>query len=109
MAVVPASTVTIAQMAAHLNGAAADADVIRWYAEAKLLTADVFAQAWRDVPVEVVDDVVYRVGRALKDSGKKAATGAGQVAVTDGSPSRVPADPYASSYALIRRYVVLGL
>lgn len=107
MAVVPDSTVTQAQLAAHISRTPDEAK--RIYDEALLIVTDAFASAWRDVPVEFVDECVYRVGRSLRDIEKKASTGAAQVTATEAAPFRVPSDPLASSYSIIRRYVALGL
>lgn len=107
MAVVPVTTVTTADLAPRL-GNPGEAEVARILAEAKVIVSDIFAAAWRDVPVEIVDECVYRVARAIKDA-SKASTGAGQVTATDAQPLRSPADPLTSSYPLVRRYVVLGI
>lgn len=110
MATIPDTTVTAELIAPKLganNGVTAE--VTRLYELAVSEVKDAFASAWKDVPVEIIDECVYRVGRALKDSANKSAGGAGQVAVNDGPPLRAPADPRASSYPLIRRYVVLGI
>lgn len=110
MAVVPDSTVTAAQLAPRIgaNNGVTD-EVTRIWEEAKILVADIFAGAWRDVPLHVVNECVYRVGRGIKDATNKASNGAGQVTAGDAQPLRAPADPLTSSYPLIRRYVVLGI
>lgn len=110
MANVAETTVTAALLAPKLGEKGAPSDEAkRIYALAVSEVAGAFAGAWKDVPVEIVDECVYRVGRAIKDTTNKSASGSGQVAVNEGPQLRAPADPLASSYALIRRYVVVGV
>lgn len=110
MVAIPATTVTAADLGPRIGVLGAPTpEVIRIHALASGEVARAFAGAWKDVPVETIDECVYRVGRAIKDATNKSSTGAGQVSVTDGPPLRAPADVLASSYALIRRYVVLGI
>lgn len=109
MAIAPPTTVTVATLAPRIGLTADDPEAARILALAASAVADALAGAWRNVPVATVDECVYRVARAFKDSTKKASTGAGQVTVTDGSPLRAPADPLVSALPIIRRYVVMGL
>lgn len=108
MATVPATTVTAQQLGDRL-GTKDQTEAKRLLDLASKMVADTLAHAWRDVPVDVVNELVYRVGRALKDSAKTNSGGAGQVTVTDATTLRAPADPLTSSYPIIRRYVVMGL
>lgn len=64
------------------------------------------ASSFREMPVEKVDECIYRIGRALKDSGKTS-TGAAQLQVDGGATiPRAPTDPLASSRKIIQRYTV---
>lgn len=63
------------------------------------------AKAFREMPVEDVDECIYRIGRAIKDAGKTS-TGASQLQVDGGvTVPRAPSDPLASSRKIIQRYV----
>jgi hypothetical protein len=106
MANIPATTVTSDQLGSKIGASGAEAE--RLYTEAVDTVTEALATAWRDVPVSAVDECVYRVGRALKDSGRTS-TGAGQMTATDAPGPRNPTDPLASAYPIIRRYVVLGV
>lgn len=110
MATVPDTTVTVDALKPRIGGASTpDAEVTRILALASGEVAGAFVGAWKDVPVTVIDECVYRVARAIKDATKASAGGGAQVTVTDGPALRAPSDVLASSYALIRRYVVVGL
>lgn len=64
------------------------------------------AKPFREMPVEDVDECIYRIGRALKDSGKTS-TGASQLQIDGGATiPRAPTDPLASSRKIIQRYTV---
>lgn len=76
------------------------------HATALALLTDALRDAIRPMPTTLVDECMYRVARALKDS---AATSGGtqQVQVGDGGVvPRAPRDPLASSATLISRYVI---
>lgn len=63
------------------------------------------AKAFREMPVEDVDECIYRIGRAIKDAGKTS-TGASQLQVDGGvAIPRTPSDTLASSRKIIQRYV----
>lgn len=108
MPTVPATSLTAAAIS-HRIGNPGESETERIFDLAVGEVEAAFAGAWRHVPVAVVDECVYRVARAIKDSANKNAGGGGQVTATEGAPLRTPADPLVSSYPLIRRYVALGL
>ena len=63
-------------------------------------------ESFREMPVEDVDECIYRIGRALKDAGKTS-TGASQLQIDGGAAiPRAPSDPLASSRKIIQRYTV---
>lgn len=107
----PTPTVTEAGLKARLGGGASltTDEVNRLLALSTDLAMEAFKDAWKAPTVEVMDEVICRIARALKDSTKTASTGASQVTAGEVQPLRAPADPLVSAYPLIRRYVVLGL
>lgn len=62
-------------------------------------------RAFRPMPIEEIDECIYRIGRAIRDAGKTS-TGASQLQVDGGvAIPRSPSDPLASSRKIIQRYV----
>lgn len=109
-ATVPAPSVSVADLAAYVGVAAADADGMAHleavHAETLVLVADVFATAWRDVPQKIVNQVFKDVGHETYKR-RDSPSGASQYATMDGpAPARAPRDPFHQSWPIIRRYVV---
>lgn len=105
----PTTAVTSADLLKRVGKTetSSDADVVEaLFDEAVVLLDEELATAWREMPLEVHNECVLRIGQALWDA-RKTSNGAGQQTSADAPVlPRSPRDPLASSRALIGRYVV---
>lgn len=106
---VPVTTVDAARLAVRVGAKGADqlADVETTLAATVALLNDTLARAFREVPVDLLDDWVLRVGRAKWDSRKVQHGAGGQLATVGGEQGvRPPRDPLAVIAPELGRYVV---
>ena len=106
MADTSATTATSADLAARIGKSDSEA-VGSALAAGRALLDDALANAFRPVPVEVVDELVLSVGQAVYDRRKTATASGGQVSTVEGQGlPRAPRDPLASVRAILAQYVV---
>lgn len=97
---------TSADLAARIGKADSD-QVVEALAAGRALLDAALVAAFREVPVEVLDEMVLSVGQAVYDRRKTATSNGGQLTTVEGQAlPRTPRDPLASVRAILALYTV---
>ena len=99
--------VTAEELRVYVGGSASDIDYLQDCVDQAQALVDAYV-ATTTVPEEILDNAVLQTGSELFNR-RNAPSGVAQFSAFDGQPVRVSNDPMRSTYAILNRWVVMGV